>query len=65
MRKGGCVGRRVEEKAKEGIQGATTNTKGHLRNHREVFYCRNALKYINTKKEPKVIYQITEETMPP
>lgn len=35
---------------REEIWGATTSTKGHLKNHMEMYYCRNFLRYIHKER---------------
>lgn len=44
------MGRGKEEREKEGTMGGTINTKGHLRGHKEAYYCRSFLKYIHIYK---------------
>lgn len=46
---------------REGIKGWKTNSKGHLGDHMETYYCTSFLKYI--KKNLKWKHQIMGRTM--
>lgn len=48
---------------KEGTMGGTTNTKGHLKNHKETYHSSSFLKYIHIWKESKWSHEVIGETM--